>query len=674
MVQNTGLAQWSSNYRHPTVSRALVWAAIFIVMAAAVFVLQAARPLSASAKSYDMPQVTINAEAQSDGSLHVSEQRVFDFHGSYSAVWWTFSGLPDNAKLQVNSVSMAKIPSDSSDTVTMSDLSSTAFDLKWRDSGGPGFDSYSVDSPKNTVYAFFSASDESIVFNIDYTIENGVQAYKDCADLYWQYIGTQWEADSQNVTCTISLPAPDGATIVTGDTVRAWGHGPLSGEVSFDETGSVITYTVDKVTAGQYAEAHIVFPVTWLTNISTDALKLHGSETHLDTVIKDEKTWADQANIQRMYSIALVLGLGLVSLALLAWTLVMFLRHGKEHKPAFTDQYWRDVPHKGTHPAVIGRLWRWNRTSQDDFTATIMHLAHVGQVGIEKGSYQVEGRFGSVKTVDDYYLVRSKTAPEPSDPLDRAALEILFDKVGDGADSFWLGSIRAYGEDHPGEFKSALDNWQGQLEAQVNAADYFEAKGARLQMTTAAVAIVYGIVAIVLCVLLSDFIPAITMLPAAVAIFILSNFMPRRTQAGADDQARCTALRDWLKDFSSLDERPPTDVKVWGEFMVYAYLFGVADKVMDELRDTVPEVFDQDAVNAAAPNYVPWWVWYSNGWGAQAVGVSFTDAFSSAVGETASVAEAAASAASGGFSSGGGFGGGFSGGGGGGFGGGGGAR
>ena len=48
---------------------------------------------------------------------------------------------------------------------------------------------------------------------------------------------------------------------------------------------------------------------------------------------------------------------------------------------------------------------------------------------------------------------------------------------------------------------------------------------------------------------------------------------------------------NWLTDFSSLDERPPTDVKVWGEFMVYAYLFGVADQAIKQLQTTMPQLF-----------------------------------------------------------------------------------
>ena len=46
------------------------------------------------------------------------------------------------------------------------------------------------------------------------------------------------------------------------------------------------------------------------------------------------------------------------------------------------------------HPAVIGRLWRWDRESQDDFTATLMHLSHSGAIRIDRGTYQDQKSFG----------------------------------------------------------------------------------------------------------------------------------------------------------------------------------------------------------------------------------------------------------------------------------------
>ena len=81
-----------------------------------------------------------------------------------------------------------------------------------------------------------------------------------------------------------------------------------------------------------------------------------------------------------------------------AWALWSYFRYGKEHAPSFTDEYWRDVPDPRVHPAVIGRLWRWDRESQDDFTATLMHLSHSGAIRIDRGTYQDQKSFGRTET------------------------------------------------------------------------------------------------------------------------------------------------------------------------------------------------------------------------------------------------------------------------------------
>ena len=61
-------------------------------------------PTAAFAKSYTMPDVQIEASADSAGDLSVSEDRTFDFDGSFTAVWWNFNNLPSGAGIEIESV------------------------------------------------------------------------------------------------------------------------------------------------------------------------------------------------------------------------------------------------------------------------------------------------------------------------------------------------------------------------------------------------------------------------------------------------------------------------------------------------------------------------------------------------------------------------------------------
>ncbi len=650
-----------------TAALALAVAAVLALGGAAM------APQPAYAKSYTCPQVTMTAQAQTDAGLRVVERRTFDFDGTFSAVWWTLGGnLPGNAEVRINALRMARIDSAGTVVGNWTSLPSVAFQLPWREAGGPYRDAYSFDSARDTVYAFFDVTDGSVVFEVDYEVANAVQPYDDVAELYWKYVGDQWAGASEDVSLTIALPVPEGATVTPGENVRAWGHGPLDGVVEVKPDGTV-AYQVPLVKAGQYAEARVLFPRQWLTALSPEAAAANQGVTRLDTVLSEEESWADAANTQRTMALLYIVAIIVACVAALAVALLLFRKYGREHTPDFTGEYWRDVPEPGMEPALIGRLWRWNHESNDDFTATVMAMAQKGLLRLDKGSYpDARG-----KMVDDYYITRVEPAvATPVSPIERAALDLLFGTIGQGATSLWLGSIGSFGKDNPQAYIDGMNKWQGLLSAEANAKGFFEVKSKKMATVVGAMATLYIVVGIALSVMMGDFIPALAMVPTGIALAVIANYMPRRTLRGNNIAARCKALRNWLRDFSRLDERPPTDVKVWGQFMVYAYLFGVAKRTIKELQDAVPELFEQ-AVSAPGYGYMPWYVWYMPMHGASGTLMpSVSDMFQASVANTFSTAQQALAAAKGGsgFSGGFGGGGGFSVGGGGGFGGGGGAR
>lgn len=639
-------------------------AALLVALAIAMLAIAMA-PSQAHAKYYECPSVSIDATAQPDGTLTVSETRTFSFSGDFTAVWWTFENFPSSeSELMVDSVFFSDTQSGATE-----ELSPVTFQLSWREEGGPGISAYSVDEPRNTVYVFFNASDVTVDITINYHITNFVQVYNDVAELYWQYIGHGWDVDSSHVVATVHLPIPAGEQVRAGDNVRAWAHGPLDGALSIGSDGS-LSMTIPSVGAGGYAEVRSTFPSEWMTSVSSGSPILHAG-SRLDAVLEDESRLATQANVERMRSLALIVVCLVISVCMIAWGLITFFRHGKEYKPQFQDQYWRDVPEPGLHPAVAGRLWRWDAEKQEDFTATLMHLSRIGAIRLDAGSYQAPagGVFSAGQTVNDYYITRlpgwqDKVA---NSPIDSKAMDILFDTIAKGADSLWFGTIKQYGSDFPEVFIDMMEKWQGIVSAETNKRNFFEAKGGHYQALMAGVAVVALVLGLIAIMLVDNFIPLIALLPGAAVLFVLSVFMKRRSKEAVELHARCEALRSWLKDFSSLDERPPTDVKVWGELMVFAFVLGVANEAIRALQMRVPSVVSD-------PEFAPLYYWYMPhyyGMGAASV-ASPVDTFASMQTNTISAARAAISAASddsgagGGFSGGSSFGGGGFGGGGGG--------
>lgn len=643
---------------------------LFVVMLGGVFGL-VGNPTFAYAKSYSSGPVDIQADVNKKGDLSVTEERTFTFEGDYSCVWWSLDDLPEGSDVSVRGMTMTT----ANDEV---DLPKVSFEKSWRTSGGPGEAAWSFDRAKNTIYAFFDASDTEVTFTVDYVVNKAVQVYSDTAELYWQFVGSGWSIDSSDVTATISLPVAKGDDVVAGDTVKAWGHGVLNGSVKINDDGTV-KYRVPLVSAGSYSEARIAFPTTWVSGVTAGTVNHHDSK-RLKQIQAEEEQWAGESNDIRMVQVGSLVASLLLALLAIAWAVWRFFKYGRELKPHFDDTYWRDDPLPGAHPAVVGRLMRFDSEDIKDFSGTLLNLANEGALKIEPITTEKKVLFLS-KTSQDYALVRNPDFDVTRlHELDRDALDIVFGLVGRGADTVLLSSFSDAAETDPEAFSERIEAWQGKLSSEVIKADVIEGYSKSKRRANFVAALLVGCVCLGLSAEFENILCVIPGLVAAIVLVVLGGFMPRRTQKGADAYARSLALKKWLCEFSLLKERPFTDVKVWGKLMVYAFILGVADQAAKQMKDVGENLVNPSQMGSV---YDPGFWWYypmivhsTNTGSAFDLG-NFMNSLDDSLNLSLQAASSALSSfdgSDGGFSSGGGFGGGFSIGGGGGFGGGGGAR
>lgn len=652
---------------HPQNLRApLVLICAVLVLFLALLAACLSRPALAFA-DYSMPKVNIQAQAETDGSLHVVEQRTFDFDGDCSSVQWSFSNLPSNAEVAINSVRIVRLGTDGGTTGYPQVLNSVPFVLEWRDSGGPGRDAYSFDQARSTVYVFFDAANDQRLIELDYTVKNGATAYSDVSEVYWQFIGEQWPVASENVEMSLALPVPSGVTVEPGRNVRAWGHGSPDGVVEINEDGSV-HYSIPRVEGGSYAEARVVFPSDWLTNLPSGTAQPHRTEAHLSSVLAEEQVWADQANRSRVASLSLVFGSALVCSVALGVALWAYLRYGREHIPRFKGKYWKSVPDPTVHPAVIGRLWRWNRQSSDDFVATVMHLGCSGALSIEHGARpKADQPSGASQT--DYLLMRNEHV-QPANPLDRKALAVLFDTVADGSDSVWFSQIAEYGKDNPRHYLDEMNAWESLLSAETAKEHFFDEKGKAWQKRLVVLAVILVLCGVVVWLASGELLPVAFAVLSGAGVFLLGNYCERRTREGNELCAKCKALRNWLRDTGSREGGPSSDDATLGELMVYAYLFGVAGEAVEGILSksrrtaaTEPSRVRADAVVSTVPFWLLWFAVANPA--AHDEAQSAGDALQESLSQTETAAHSALSSGSTGFLSAIGSGGGFSSGGGG---------
>ena len=69
------------------------------------------------------------------------------------------------------------------------------------------------------------------------------------------------------------------------------------------------------------------------------------------------------------------------------------------------------------------------------------------------------------------------------------------------------------------------------------------------------------------------------------------------TSKGINEQEQWKAFKKYMEDFSLLDEKEVPQLVIWEKYLVFATAFGIADKVIKQLKVKYPELNNQDTIN-----------------------------------------------------------------------------
>jgi uncharacterized membrane protein len=605
-----------------------------VLVATGILVATLAGTAMGQTKDYHFPRVVIDATIEPDGTLTLRERRTFDFLGSFSFAFFNIE--PTHApRSNIEGFSIREGGQELEWVEETSDEG--GFQARW----------------------FFNAFDERRTFTISYRVRCAVDVYDDAAHLLWQFVGDGWEKGSDLVRITVHVPeksqtvrrpstcpAPEerrvpAAQPLTEGEVRAWGHGPLAGQVRIPDPQTVVL-TVRDLRPFQLVEGSILFPAE-----SVPRAALIPGGPGRDDVLGEEQRLADEANAlrrshNRNTTAARVL-YGLLPLAMLGIVVAARRRDRIAEIPRLLDE-----PPSDDHPVKVALLWSASRKRIDTdaaYRAQFMHLVQTGVIEL-----QAVGRVSD----PDRILIRQRGRTE--ELMDRKFLQFLFA----GGDEVALDKVRARGER-----KQLLDDWwKAVATATKRTVGTLNRSRSRLESgLMILVAVAAGLWAFWRWTGFQETLEplglvgwaAAPVIPiAAVSMFLGLRLLPLRPSAKAMRLriAQWAAFRRFLKSFSSLPEAPTLAVIVWERYLVYATALGVADRVERQVRALVPEA----RLEEVAPQNVPstWHHWSGR--------VSSQRAYAA----TGAVAAVGWASGWGGSSSGGGGGGGFSGGGGGG--------
>lgn len=127
-------------------------------------------------------------------------------------------------------------------------------------------------------------------YKISYTVEDVISKYSDCSELYWKFVGEDFEISANEITGTIKLPTE----VEDKSDIRVWGHTEdLNGEI-YVTNKDTVKFNINKFRSGRFVEARIAMPNDIVSYVEkTDYSK------SLQDIIDEETQWANEANARR---------------------------------------------------------------------------------------------------------------------------------------------------------------------------------------------------------------------------------------------------------------------------------------------------------------------------------------------------------------------------------------
>lgn len=488
-------------------------------------------------------------------------------------------------------------------------------------------------------------NDGSTYFYIEYLLGNTVVIHEDVAEVYYNFIGNGFDDDINKYQLRLSLPSS-----TTKDDIRLWAHGPLNGEVSFWTDENRENYygaylVVEDLPRNTPVDLRMTFPNSL---ILVDHPFLKKSNTlALDKILEVETSRANEANRIREKAKIFTYGTYTMSVVYIILTILLFiyiyLKYDKEVKTSFNMEYNREFI-DDYNVTNIEYLFDKKITSKA-FSTSILNLIYKKNIKFEQLSKK------------DYKFI--KVNEDNLSESELKLMEILFTNIGNGSE-VTLSDIKKYAKQINGTTSSFLTDFNKWVSITTNESiknNFFE-NNTKIKLYFG----LYSLLGFLIMYLfykieVFNILVVITLVLTIVFIIYILTF-DKRTPKGAIDYAKWKAFKKFLKDFGRFDEKDLPEITLWERYLVYASIFGLADKLSKTMKIKFEEL------NYSNSDFVFDYILWSN------LNSSVTSGVNSSVSVARStVSEAVAKSSSssgsgfgGGFSSGGGFGGGGGGG------------
>lgn len=514
------------------------------------------------AASYNITNLDILANLQKDGSMEVQEAVTYDI-GDINGILFD---IDTKGFGELNYIDIFEDVGQKNGQYQYKRVPSSKYEISLSD------DLYRI-----KLYSKNSNNTRNFLFV--YTLPNAVNIYNDVAQFNRKMVGENWQQSIDNVSVKINIPVDES---YDNSKIFAFGHGPLTGDIIKEYNR--VQYSLENYYPGDFVEAHILMEPEIFSKIDKNKI-IHKNVK--EELLAMEKEFADEANAERertqkreeflndikKYDKAIFTSLASF------WAAIMFYIHRifkKENK--YKDKfgkYLRELPDDYS-PALAGTIMTGN-INNEEILATLLDLIRRKKIELE----EVSGKNRLVLKADTKNLRTQENT----------IVDIYFNDFGDGK-SVVLEDIKTRNLSISTAKK--FEKWQYQILSEM---DRLKLDYESLGFIKGALFFIIGITFFLGAGALTSITenPIFILLGFMGFILIPSSFATKKPNSNLQEaKARWGAFKNFLEDYSQLEDAKISSIHLWEQYFVYAVAMGVSEKVVKAYKKALEMGYVQD--------------------------------------------------------------------------------
>ena len=539
----------------------------------------------ASDVSYDIEYYYIDVTILENGDALVSEMFLVD--GSLNGYEMNLAYTSSNSIASASDIMDITVSGLSTNSISFDTFNSsfTPFSQVSYASIGDTY-KYTLNRQSNgvSIRMYNPLNNERYVFRLDYTIKDIVTMHSDFAEFYWNFFSGELADEIGNLHIRVSLPGKDNT-----DYFRFWAHGPLSGEINdiSSSTNSVVEAQIATLESYGVLDIRITFSASLVNNVTK-----YSNVTFAD-VLAEEQVRADDAKSLRQeirikWWVAVIATI-IFYISIVITFFLIYFKYDKEREPLFKQKYNREFI-DDYNVEVIDYLMHRNIT-ENALSASIMNL-------IYKKNIKVEPIENSKK--DYLFTLQNK---DNLNDTELALVDFLFTTIGKD-NTFTTTALKKYASSTKtcNTFMSTYTNWKNMVIKDGESQEFFEKQ--KKYVFVPFIFLVYAIILMTFIIYNNiEFIPGIITVVLAIIFLIYTLSFTKKTPKGMEHYAKWQAFKRFLSDFGNFSIKELPEIILWERYLVYATIFGLADKVEKVMNVRIKEISNVD-IDYLTLNYI----------------------------------------------------------------------